>query len=121
MSDDVKNTNLIQRLLKAASEIQAQEVRITLASFALVFILMAGYYILRPVRDAMASDWSDIEVSFLWTLTFFISVIAVTVYGSLISHVRFKRLVPYVYAFFSFSFFYLLSRYTDCFRCGIDR
>ncbi|KAG1707756.1 ADP,ATP carrier protein 1 [Nymphon striatum] len=73
---------------------------------------MAAYYILRPVRDAMASDWSDAEVSWLWTFTFFFSVIAVTLYGSLISQVRFKRLVPSVYAFFAISFvlFYIATQ-----------
>ena len=104
--------NLIERGLKLASDIKPHEVRITLSSFLLVFILMAAYYILRPVRDSMASDWSDAEVSWLWTFTFFFSVIAVTLYDALISHIRFKRLVPSVYAFFAASFilFYLATQ-----------
>jgi len=63
----------------------------------------------------MASDWSDAEVSWLWTFTFFFSVIAVSLYGSLISHVRFKRLVPSVYAFFAFSFmlFYIATQHIN--------
>lgn len=103
---------LIERGLKLASDIKPHEIRITLSSFLLVFILMAAYYILRPVRDSMASDWSDAEVSWLWTFTFFFSVIAVTLYGTLISHIRFKRLVPAVYAFFAASFilFYLATQ-----------
>ena len=108
------NSNLFQRTLKLASDIKAHEIRTTLSSFLLVFILMAAYYILRPVRDAMASDWSDAEVSWLWTFTFFFSVIAVSLYGSLISHIRFKRLVPSVYGFFAVSFvlFYVATQYT---------
>ena len=104
--------NLIERGLKLASDIKPHEIRITLSSFLLVFILMAAYYILRPVRDSMASDWSDAEVSWLWTFTFFFSVIAVTLYDALISHIRFKRLVPSVYAFFAASFilFYLATQ-----------
>lgn len=105
MNDQDKSLNPLQRFLQLASEIKPHEIRITLGSFLLVFILMAGYYILRPVRDAMASDWSDVEVSFLWTLTFFFSLIAVSLYSSLISRIRYKLLVPYVYAFFAFSFF----------------
>ncbi len=114
MSEGEATTNPIQRFLNVASEIKPHEIRISLASFLLVFILMAGYYILRPVRDAMASDWSDVEVSFLWTFTFFFSAIAVSLYSSLISKVRYKQLVPYVYAFFSLSFvlFYLGTQLT---------
>ena len=62
-------------LLGRASDIRPHEARATLASFSLVMMLMASYYILRPVRDAMASDWSGAEVSWLWTFTFFISFI----------------------------------------------
>lgn len=96
--------SLIQRLLNIASDIKPHEVRATLSSFLLVFLLMAAYYILRPVRDAMASDWSDAEVSWLWTLTFFFSAIAVSLYGDLITRIRFRNLVPSVYAFFATSF-----------------
>ncbi|CAA6819397.1 MAG: transporter, putative, partial [uncultured Thiotrichaceae bacterium] len=98
------NTTLIQRALKFTSDIKPHELRVTLSSFLLVFTLMAAYYILRPVRDAMASDWTDAEVSWLWTFTFFFSAIAVSLYGGLITRVRFQRLVPSVYAFFALSF-----------------
>ncbi|HDY83972.1 MAG TPA: MFS transporter, partial [Halieaceae bacterium] len=86
-----------------------QETRATLASFLLVLMLMGSYYILRPVRDAMASDWTDAEVSWLWTFTFFFSTIAVSLYGGAVTRIRFQRLVPSVYGLFAASFvlFYL--------------
>jgi AAA family ATP:ADP antiporter len=99
----------VQRLLSRACDIHPQEVRATLSSFCLVLILMGAYYILRPVRDAMASDWSDAEVSWLWTFTFLFSTAAVSLYGGAITRIRFRRLVPTVYGFFAASFvlFYL--------------
>ncbi len=92
------------RLMKAASKIEGHEIRAVLLSFSFVFILMAAYYILRPVRDAMASDWTDTEVSFLWNINFFVSVSIVALYGIAVSRIRFKVLVPSVYAFFAASF-----------------
>jgi len=88
---------------------EAHEVKASLTSFFFVFTLMASYYILRPVRDAMASDWTDAELSWLWTSTFALSVVAVALYGIAIAKIKFKYLVPGVYAFFAFSFlgFYL--------------
>lgn len=94
-----------RRLVKNATKIEPQELTATLLSFAFVFILMTAYFILRPIRDAMASDWTDVEVSWLWSMTFFFSLIAVTVYGAVISTVRFQSLVPGVYGFFAASFF----------------
>jgi AAA family ATP:ADP antiporter len=70
----------------------------------LVLMLMGSYYLLRPVRDAMASDWTDAEVSFLWTLTFFLRALVVSVYGFAVSRVRFSALVPSVYTLFALSF-----------------
>jgi AAA family ATP:ADP antiporter len=109
VSNRSTSSTWLQRLLARACEIQPGETRATLASFLLVFLLMGSYYILRPVRDALASNWSDAEVSWLWTLTFFISAIAVSVYGAAISRLRFQRLVPSVYGLFAVSFvlFYL--------------
>ncbi|WP_299557060.1 MFS transporter [Seonamhaeicola sp.] len=95
---------MIKKLLKKASEIEANEIKATALSFLFVFILMLAYYILRPVRDAMASDWSDAEVSQLWTLNFFISTSVVALYGIAVSKMKFKLLVPSVYAFFAVTF-----------------
>ena len=97
-------SNPISRLLKRVSKIEAHEVNATLSSFLFVVILMSAYYILRPVRDAMASDWSDAEVSWLWTINFFISTAVVALYGVAVSRFRFQLLVPTVYGFFALTF-----------------
>ncbi|MDG2271872.1 MAG: MFS transporter [Halioglobus sp.] len=112
MANPTARATLVQRALARACEIQPQETRATLASFLLVFLLMGSYYILRPVRDALASDWTDAEVSWLWTFTFFLTFIAVSLYGTAVSRVRFQRLVPSVYGLFAISFtlFYVGSQ-----------
>lgn len=103
--DKVKdNPGLLGRSLKAAFKIEPDEVRATLLSFSFVLTLMAAYYMLRPIRDAMSSDWSDAELSTLFTATFAFSIVAVLLYGAACSRIRFRRLVPGVYAFFALSF-----------------
>ncbi|MFK7958335.1 MAG: NTP/NDP exchange transporter [Lysobacterales bacterium] len=103
------NPSLVQQLLQKTTTIKDNEVKATCLSFLFVFVLMAAYYILRPVRDALASDWTDAEVSFLWTLNFFISTGIVAVYGIAVSKIPFQKLVPAIYTFFAASFvvFYL--------------
>jgi AAA family ATP:ADP antiporter len=93
-------------------KIERGEIAAASLSFLFVFTLMASYYVLRPVRDAMASDWSDAELAWLWTLNFFISGGAVLVYGWVVSRVSLNRLVPSVYLFFavSFALFYLATQ-----------
>jgi len=97
--------------LKTASKVKEKEVKAVIFSFLFVVVLMSAYYILRPVRDAMASDWTDAEVSWLWTLNFFISTAIVALYGSMVSKFRFRLLVPTMYGIFAISFiiFYALG------------
>lgn len=95
---------IIARSAKALSEIEANELKATLVATLFVFILMASYFTLRPVRDAMASDWSDSEVSFLWNLNFFVSAAIVSVYGFAVSRAKLRNVVPTVYGLFAMSF-----------------
>jgi AAA family ATP:ADP antiporter len=99
-----KNTGPVRRAIGLATGVRPNEITATLTSFLFIFVLMAAYFILRPVRDAMSSDFSDVELSTLWTGTFLFSVPAVALYGAVIPHVRFDRLVPSVYAFFAATF-----------------
>ena len=103
--------NLANKLIK----VKPQEIPAALLSFLFIFTLMAAYYVLRPVRDAMSSDWTDAELSWLWTLNFFISAGAVLLYGVVVSRVRLRKLVPGIYIFFAASFllFYLATRWFE--------
>ena len=103
--------NRTSKLLSIISNVQEHEIKAVVGSFLFVVLLMAAYYILRPVRDAMASDWTDAEVSWLWTLNFFISTGVVALYGALVARFPLRLLVPATYGIFAltFLFFYALA------------
>ena len=105
------SNNPTHKLLKIVSNVEGHEIKAVVGSFLFVIVLMSAYYILRPVRDAMASDWTDAEVSWLWTLNFFISTAVVALYGVLVSRFRLRLLVPSIYALFALTFlsFYALA------------
>ncbi len=105
----------LQSAIGKLCKIERDEIAAAMLSFLFVFTLMASYYVLRPVRDAMASDWSDAELSWLWTLNFFLSGGAVLLYGWVVSKITLRRLVPAVYIFFaaSFGLFYLATQSFD--------
>ena len=103
MSNPARGSYLT-RLINAAAKVEPNEIRATALSFLWVFLVMSAWYILRPVRDSLSSDWTDAQLSWLWTSTFFFSAIAVSIYGAVISRVRFNRIVPAVYLFFALSF-----------------
>jgi AAA family ATP:ADP antiporter len=94
----------MKSLFSKATKIESNEVAATFLSFFFIFSLMLAYNILKPVRDAMAPDWSDAETALLWTYNFFFSIAAVSLYGFAVSRLRLKVLIPGVYAFFAISF-----------------
>ena len=100
-----ENTNSFKRFMKIASKVEPNEIKAVMLSFFFVFMLMASYYNLRPIRDAMSSNWSDAELSTLFTATFVFSFIAVALYGAACSRIRIGRLVPGIYGLFALSYF----------------
>ena len=108
---DTTKRNRISQLLGTMANVQGHEIKAVAGSFLFVVLLMSAYYILRPVRDAMASDWSDAEVSWLWTLNFFISTAVVSLYGALVARFPLRLLVPTTYGIFALTFliFYALA------------
>ncbi len=108
---EAQDGNLLGRIVKAATKVEPNELKATSLSFLFVFVLMSAYFILRPVRDSLSSDWTDAELSLLWSSTFVFSVIAVSIYGLVISRARFRVIVPSVYVFFATTFvgFYIVS------------
>jgi len=105
--------NPLTRSIQKLTKVEPHELRATLLSFLFVFVLMVAYFILRPVRDSLSSDWTNVQLSSLWTFTFVFSAIAVSIYGGVISRIRFKVIVPSVYAFFALTFvgFYLAGTF----------
>ena len=97
--------NSILNIINTTTRIKPDELKATVLSFIFVFLLMTAYCILRPVSDAMSSDWNDTELSWLWTSTFFFSFVAVSLYGEIISRIKLNYVVPGVYLFFATSFF----------------
>ena len=109
---EARRDNPLTRLIRATTRVEPNEIQATVLSFAFVFVLMTAYFILRPVRDSLSSDWTDAQLSWLWTSTFFISVIAVSLYGAVISRIRMRVIVPSMYAFFAATFvaFYIAGK-----------
>ena len=69
-------------------------------SFAYFFCLLAGYYILRPLRDEMGVAGGVRNLQWLFTATFLTMLAAVPVYGALVARLPRRRFIPLVYHFF---------------------
>jgi AAA family ATP:ADP antiporter len=80
--------------------IQRTELRAALWAFLFFFSLLAGYYVLRPIRDEMAIQGGQAELSRLFTMVLVSMLVLVPIFGWLTSRFPRKQLLPWLYAFF---------------------
>jgi AAA family ATP:ADP antiporter len=87
-----------------------EEVRALLWSFAYFFCLLAGYYLLRPLRDEMGIAGGVRNLPWLFTATFFVMLAVVPVFGAVVARLPRRRFIPLVYHFFvaNIAIFWLL-------------
>jgi len=70
-------------------------------SFAYFFVLLAGYYVLRPLRDEMAISGGVRNLPWMFTATFATLLVAQPLYGALVARLPRARFIPVVYHFFA--------------------
>jgi AAA family ATP:ADP antiporter len=70
-------------------------------SFAYFFALLAGYYVLRPLRDEMGVQAGTAQLPWLFSATFAAMLLLVPLYGWACARLPRTRLLPAVYAFFA--------------------
>lgn len=102
MADDDRSVNgtALQRWLGRMVALRAGEAEALLWSFAYFFCLLAGYYVLRPLRDEMGIAGGIRNLQWLFTATFVVMLAAVPLYGALVARLPRRRFIPLVYHFF---------------------
>jgi len=99
MTDGQQPGSAIDRLARFFG-IEATEFRAVAWSFAYFFCLLAAYYMLRSVREAMAIVGGTQNIPWLFTGTFFAMLAATPVFGWVASRYPRRRFLPWVYYFF---------------------
>ena len=91
----------LRRAIAWAVPATPQERAAALWSFAYFFTLLAGYYVLRPLRDQMGIAGGVKNLPWLFTATFLTLVVAQPLYGELVAKLPRSRFIPIVYHFFA--------------------
>lgn len=97
MSD--ANTTWWGRWLERVAKVEPHELKAVALAFAYFFFLMASYFILRPLRDAMGTVYGVDRLQELYTGTFIASFIVAPVFAGLTSRIKLAVFLPWVYGF----------------------
>src|SRR6058998_2102154 len=99
MNGDTLATRWLARIVV----VRPGEMRALLWSFAYFFCLLAGYYVLRPLRDEMGIAGGVKNLPWLFTATFLVLLAAAPLFAAVVARLPRARFIPLVYHFFVFN------------------
>ncbi len=85
------------RIIGAASKAQPDELKAALLAFSCNFVLLASYYILRPLRDTMATVFGVAQLQDLFTGTFVLTLLLAPIFAWCTARVKLSRFLPGVF------------------------
>jgi len=113
----------VKELLHKIIPVDRDEVKAVAIATAYGFCILLSYYILRAVRDEIsAADRGNLQI--LWTVVFFVMMVAVPAYSALVARYSRATFVPIANRFFAlclFGFFLALQFLPLEARPWIDR
>lgn len=90
----------MKTLLLKKTQATPQELASALWSFVYFFALLAGYYVLRPIRDEMGLQLGARALQELFTAVFVVMLLLVPAFGWLNRRFARRQLLPWLYGFF---------------------
>lgn len=90
-----------RRLLTRVLGVEEDELPPVAAGMLMFFLLFAGYFMLRPVRETMGIAGGVRNLQWLFTGTFIATLVAIPLFGTIASRVARRRILPWTYGFFA--------------------
>ncbi|MBC7988195.1 MAG: MFS transporter [Luteimonas sp.] len=92
---------MLRRWLTRSFNVEDDEVAPVVAGFSMFFLLFAGYFMLRPVRETMGITGGVDNLQWLFTGTFVATLAAMPLFGWIAARVRRRRILHWVFGFFA--------------------
>lgn len=99
MTQDQK-PNTLHQLLRRVVDVHEDEVRAMLTSFVFFFCLLSSYFVLRPIRDAVAAASGANQISWLFAATLGVTLLCNPLFSALVVKFPIRRVIPISYQFF---------------------
>ncbi len=92
---------MLQRWLTRILNLERGEIAPVAFGFTLFFLLFAGYFMLRPVRETMGITGGVDNLQWLFTGTFLATLAAMPLFGWVAARVMRRRILYWVFGFFA--------------------
>lgn len=108
----VRDGGGVHRALRRVVDVRPSEVRAMLMAFAYFFFVLSGYFVLRPIRDALAAAAGVNQLPWLFAGTLTATLLCNPLFSGLVARFPVRRFIPITYHFFiaNLLVFYVLMR-----------
>ncbi len=102
--EQTRGNSLLDRFIAFTARVHPAEKRHVFLGIVLLFCVFAGYGAVKPVRDTIGTVIGTKATQDLWWFTALFGILAVPLYGWLVSHVRRAVLLPGIYGMMAAAF-----------------
>jgi len=102
----------MKKLFAKIVDVKPNELRALWLGFFFHFLILAGYYITKPIRDSIGAGTSIDTLPWMFTATLVAMLVANAAYAAIVARMSRRRFIPLAYGFFIFVFvlFFLAMR-----------
>jgi len=100
----------LKKLFAKVVDVKPNELRALWLGFAFFFVVLAGYYVIRPVRDNIGANYSE-NLWWMFTVVLLSMIVANALFSAIVSRMSRRRFIPIAYRFFILNlliFFFLM-------------
>jgi len=103
----------LKRIFSKIVDVKPNEIHALLLAFVFNFVVLGGYYVIRPIRDEIGADRGVENLPWMYTGTLIGMLIANALYAAIVTRMSRRRFIPIAYRFAiaNLFLFFLLMRW----------
>ena len=103
----------MKKLLTKIVDLKPEEIRALWMAFVFNFVVLGGYYVIRPIRDEIGADRGVENLPWMFTGTLIGMLVANALYAAIVARMSRRRFIPVAYRFAvaNLFVFFLLMRW----------
>jgi AAA family ATP:ADP antiporter len=103
----------MEKVFSKIVDVKPNEIHALLLAFLFNFVVLGGYYVIRPIRDEIGADRGVENLPWMYTGTLIGMLIANALYAAIVTRMSRRRFIPIAYRFaiLNLFLFFLLMRW----------
>jgi AAA family ATP:ADP antiporter len=89
----------VKRIFSKIVDVKPNELHALLQAFVFNFVVLGGYYVIRPIRDEIGADRGVENLPWMYTGTLIGMLIANALYAAIVARMSRRRFIPIAYRF----------------------